>query len=96
MVVCGVDIRIFDVDIIILGVDIVVCRVDIRTLDVDITVLGVDIAVMRPGERGASHVRRLEASCSARVSRCTRSHKGRGAPCCKPILGVRSGRGLGC
>ena len=42
-----------------------------------------------------SHVRRLEAGWSGRVFRGNRSHKGRGAPCCKPILGVRSGGGLG-
>ena len=49
------------------------------------------------GGRGkVSRVRRLEAGCRARESGGTKSHKGRGAPCYKPILGVRSGRGLGC
>ena len=41
-----------------------------------------------------SHVRCVEASWSARAFADTRSHMGRGAPCYKPILGVRSGRGL--
>ena len=47
-------------------------------------------------EGEVSRVRRLEAGCIARESGGTKSHKGRGAPCYKPILGVRSGRGLGC
>ena len=47
-------------------------------------------------EGEVSRVRRLEAGWIARESGGTKSHKGRGAPCYKPILGVRSGRGLGC
>ena len=47
-------------------------------------------------EGEASRVRRLEAGWIARESGCTKSHKERGAPCYKPILGVRSERGLGC
>ena len=47
-------------------------------------------------EGGVSGVRRVETGCIARESGCTKSHKRRGAPCYKPILGVRSGRGLGC
>ena len=49
---------------------------------------------MEEGE--VSRVRRLEAGCTARESGGTKGHKGREAPCYKPILGVRSGRGLGC
>ena len=47
-------------------------------------------------EGEVSRVRRLEVGCIARASGGPKSHKGRGAPCYKPILGVRSGRGLGC
>ena len=47
-------------------------------------------------EGEVSRVRRFGAGCIARESGGTKSHKGRGAPCYKPILGVRSGRGLGC
>ena len=44
----------------------------------------------------ASQVRRLEADWNGRVFEGTKSHRGRGVPCCKPIQGVRSGRILGC
>ena len=47
-------------------------------------------------EGEVSRLRRLEAGCRARESGGTKSHKGRGTPCYKPILGVRSERGLGC
>ena len=43
-----------------------------------------------------SRVRRLEAGWIAHESGSTKSHKGRGALSHEPILGVRSGRGLGC
>ena len=47
-------------------------------------------------EGEVSRVRRLKAGWITRESGGTKSHKERGAPCYKPILGVRSGRGLGC
>ena len=52
------------------------------------------------GDRGrekgeVSRVRCLEAGWIARESRGTKSHKGREEPSYKPILGVRSERGLG-
>ena len=47
-------------------------------------------------EEEVRRVRHLEAGCITRESGGTRSHKGGGAPCYKPILGVRSGRSLGC
>ena len=47
-------------------------------------------------EGEVSRVRRLEAGWIARESGGTKSHEGRGTPCYKPILGVRSGRGLSC
>ena len=43
-----------------------------------------------------SRVRLLEASWIAREFGGTKSHKEHGAPCYKLLLGVRSGRGLGC
>ena len=47
-------------------------------------------------EGEVSRVRRLEPGWIARESGGTKSHKGRRASCYKPILRVRSGRGLGC
>ena len=95
----------------ILGVDIALLGVDVAVLGVDIAIFGVDIANLRRrgkkggatggGRRGreegeVNRVRRLEAGWIARESGGTKSHKGRRAPSYKPILGVRSGRGLGC
>ena len=74
---------------------------------VDIAILGVVIARLRRQEKGkgggyrgreeggVSRVRCLEADWSTREFVDTRSHKGRGAPWYKPILGIRSGYGLG-
>ena len=94
-----VDIAILSVNIAILGVDIAILGVDIAILGVDIAILGVDIAILRRQEKGwglqgevekgeASRVRRLEAGCRTREFGDTRSHKGHGTPCYKPILGV--------
>ena len=101
----GLDIVILGVDIAIFGVDIEILGVDIAVLSVDIAILGVNIAILRRQEKGwglmgggggGSRVRRLEAGWSVGEFVDTRSHNGRGAPCYKPILGVRSGWGLGC
>ena len=46
-------------------------------------------------EGEVSRVRRLEAGWIARESGGTKSHIGGGSPYYKPILGIRSGRGLG-
>ena len=43
-----------------------------------------------------SRVRLLGAGWIAREFEGTKSHKGHGGPCYKLLLGVRSGRGLGC
>ena len=105
----GVDIATIGVDIEIVGVDIAILGVDIAILGVDIALLDVDIAVRRRQKKGkgggcrekgeeeeVSRVRRLEAGWRTRGFGDTRSHKGRGTPCYKPILGVSSERGLGC
>ena len=70
------------------------------------TIFDVDIAILRRQEKGwglqgeggggVGRVRRLEAGRSVREFVDTRSHKGRGAPYHKSILGVRSRRDLGC
>ena len=105
----GVDIAFPGVDIAILGVDIAVVRVDITILGVDISILDVDIAILMRQEEGGglhgeagrgalpiSYVIRLEAGWGAHEFGDNRGNKGREAPCYKPILGVRLGRGLGC
>ena len=107
MAILGVDIEILGVDIADLGLDISILNVNITILRADIIILGVDIAIlMRQKKEGAgyrgrggggvaiSHVRCVEAGWSTRAFADTRSHMGRGAPYYKPILGVRSGRGL--
>ena len=101
-----IGIAILGVGIAILGVDIAFLGVDITILGVDIAIFDVDIAILRRQEKGwglqgkggggVSRIRRLEAGWSIREFEYIRSHKGCGTPCCKPILGVRSGRGLGC
>ena len=107
MAILGVDIEILGVDIADLGLDISNLNVNITILRANIVILGVDIAIlMRQKKEGAgyrgrgggrvaiSHVRCLEAGRSARAFADTRDHMGRGARCYKPILEVRSGRGL--
>ena len=96
----GVDIKILGVDIAILGVDIAILGVDIARLDVDIAIPRKQKkgwGLQGEGEKGeVSRVRRLEAGWITREFGNTRSHKRSGTPCYKPILGVSSGRGLGC
>ena len=76
-----------------------------------VLVLGADIIVLVSGRGSAvvmataeggvkrgvvNHVRRLEAGWCGRVFGGARSHRGRGAPYYRRILGGRSGQGLGC
>ena len=77
-------------------------------LGVVIVILSVDIAILRKqegregkGYRGRekdelSRVRSLEADWSTREFGDPKCHRGHGALGCKPILGVQSGRVLGC
>ena len=78
-----------------------------RERGVDIPILDVDMAILsmqekKGGATGGVRRGRLPVKTGwsglehPRKFGYTRSHKGRGAPCYKPILGVRSGPALSC
>ena len=111
IIVFGVDIRVFGVDIVVLVSGVFVLGAGVIVLASGVLVLGADIVVLVSGristmvitmakggvKRGVvNHVRRLEAGWCGHVLGDTKSHRGRGAPYYRRILGGRLGQGLGC